>query len=575
MALQKITNHRTGLLILLIIALVLSVTGMNGKPFYSKGEPREALVSQSMVESGNWILPKRYGDEFATKPPLSHWIAASFAKVIGKSDELTSRLPSLLMSIISLAAIFTLFTREVSIKVGFTTALILLTSIEWHRASITARVDMTLSGMILIALYSLYTWERIGFKKYPLLALIGLTGAMLSKGPVGIILPVGICGLHFLFQGRTLRVAVTKLLIVALPSLIFSLLWYWSAYSKGGEAFLDVVILENFARFQGSMEAGEDPHTHSAFYLYGTLFLGMMPWALGLFTNILGFFGNLPKILPKILTPKDLAAKFRTLSSIDRFSWIAVIAYLIFFSIPSSKRSVYLLPIYPFISYLIARTFLAENTYTKKAEMIIRNLVLILSIFLVAALFVAPWLQLNEILSGLLPKKSQEIAFYLEALAFSGSFAHLGIFKLAILAVSIILVVINYLKSRQKDEPIIFTALSICLFLVIANCSIITATAKKLSASEWISTVNPILENNPTFTWREKNYGLNYYLHGRLQVVNEPSDIKTSSFIFIKSSDLEIFKESFYGYHIEKTSESPNPLEKSDRFYLLYKISPP
>ena len=28
--------------------------------FYSKGEPREAIVAYTMLESGNWILPMNY-----------------------------------------------------------------------------------------------------------------------------------------------------------------------------------------------------------------------------------------------------------------------------------------------------------------------------------------------------------------------------------------------------------------------------------------------------------------------------------------------------------------------------------
>ena len=31
--------------------------------FYSKGEPREAIVAFSMLESGNWILPVNYGTD--------------------------------------------------------------------------------------------------------------------------------------------------------------------------------------------------------------------------------------------------------------------------------------------------------------------------------------------------------------------------------------------------------------------------------------------------------------------------------------------------------------------------------
>ena len=33
--------------------------------FYSKGEPREAIVAFSMLESVNWILPVNYGTDIA------------------------------------------------------------------------------------------------------------------------------------------------------------------------------------------------------------------------------------------------------------------------------------------------------------------------------------------------------------------------------------------------------------------------------------------------------------------------------------------------------------------------------
>ena len=40
--------------------------------FSTKGEPREAAVAISMLESGNWVLPQTYADEFAFKPPMRY-----------------------------------------------------------------------------------------------------------------------------------------------------------------------------------------------------------------------------------------------------------------------------------------------------------------------------------------------------------------------------------------------------------------------------------------------------------------------------------------------------------------------
>lgn len=64
--------------------------------FYSKGEPREAIVAFSMLESGNWILPVNYGTDIAYKPPFFYWAIATVSSLLGGVTEYSSRLPSAL-----------------------------------------------------------------------------------------------------------------------------------------------------------------------------------------------------------------------------------------------------------------------------------------------------------------------------------------------------------------------------------------------------------------------------------------------------------------------------------------------
>ena len=64
--------------------------------FYSKGEPREAIVAFSMLESGNWILPVNYGTDIAYKPPFFYWSIATVSSLLGGVTEYSSRLPSAL-----------------------------------------------------------------------------------------------------------------------------------------------------------------------------------------------------------------------------------------------------------------------------------------------------------------------------------------------------------------------------------------------------------------------------------------------------------------------------------------------
>ena len=76
---------------------VLVVVPFWEKPFfYSKGEPREAIVALSMLESGNWILPVNYGTDIAYKPPFFYWSIAAVSSLFGEVTEFSARFPSAL-----------------------------------------------------------------------------------------------------------------------------------------------------------------------------------------------------------------------------------------------------------------------------------------------------------------------------------------------------------------------------------------------------------------------------------------------------------------------------------------------
>ena len=53
-----------------LLSVLVVVPFLGETIFYSKGEPREAIVALSMLESGNWILPVNYGTDIAYKPPF-------------------------------------------------------------------------------------------------------------------------------------------------------------------------------------------------------------------------------------------------------------------------------------------------------------------------------------------------------------------------------------------------------------------------------------------------------------------------------------------------------------------------
>ena len=51
---------------MVIVICIISVLPWIGLgDFSTKGEPREAAVAVSMLETGNWVLPQVYANEFA------------------------------------------------------------------------------------------------------------------------------------------------------------------------------------------------------------------------------------------------------------------------------------------------------------------------------------------------------------------------------------------------------------------------------------------------------------------------------------------------------------------------------
>ena len=70
----------------LLLAALLTLPFIGLGHFYTRGEPREALVAVSMLEQGNFILPMFQG-EFAFKPPMLHWLVALFSLPQGYVSE--------------------------------------------------------------------------------------------------------------------------------------------------------------------------------------------------------------------------------------------------------------------------------------------------------------------------------------------------------------------------------------------------------------------------------------------------------------------------------------------------------
>ncbi len=339
-------NYNKAFTIVCVIAVMLTVPFLGLTDFYSKGEPREAVVAYTMVEHGNWILPINNGGDIPYKPPFFHWCIALFSLLQGHVSEFTSRLPSALALVAMSVGGFVFFAKRKNANMALLATLLSLTAFEVHRAGINCRVDMVNTAFMVGALFLMFRWWERGKHTMPWLAILCMSGATLTKGPVGMLLPCAVMGVFMLTQRESLWSTVWRLGLTALLSLVLPLCWYYAAYLQGGDEFLRLVKEENIDRLLGKM--AYESHENSFWYNFVTLITGWLPYTL-LF--VFSLF-----VLPwKRFSKSGFMQSVRRAEPMQVFVWLAFGLILFFYCIPKSKRSVYLLPCYPFMAWLMAQ----------------------------------------------------------------------------------------------------------------------------------------------------------------------------------------------------------------------------
>lgn len=345
-------NTRNALLLILVLVCIFTLLPYIGIiNFHTKGEPREAIVAVSMLNHQNWILPVNNGGDIAYKPPLFHWAIALFSLPEGHVSEYTSRLPSAIAVIVMAICCFLFFAKRVNNSTAFLSVLLTISTFEIHRAAMASRVDMVMTMFMVLSFLQLYKWNEKGARGISLVSAILMGCATLTKGPVGIILPCAIIGLFMLMRGQNFFKVLWKCALTALVSCVLPAIWYYLAYKQGGDAFLSLVMEENFGRFMGKMsyESHEQP---IIYYFYITL-AGFIPWSVLVLISLFTLSYKWPKgkVSQKWETFKQ---SITGMSDARLYSLICIVVVFVFFCIPKSKRSVYIMSIYPFVALFLA-----------------------------------------------------------------------------------------------------------------------------------------------------------------------------------------------------------------------------
>jgi 4-amino-4-deoxy-L-arabinose transferase-like glycosyltransferase len=319
------------LLLLLLVAGPTYTLLSYSKNKFVRSEISYAEQSREMILRNDYISPSYHYLPNLDKPAMIFWTVIPAFKTLGETP-FASRIQSILSALATLTLLAFALRSTFGWKSALLGTIVLATASRFIEFTSLCMVDMLLTffdlGM-LVALYASTVDEKRRGMWFNIAGVFsGL--AVLTKGPVGLVLPGACFGLYLILT-RQLKMLVDKRLWLAFACfLAVASPWYIAvaATMKGPEVVLEWLWLHNVERFLGQTYA----YTHPPTYMVESFFLGFAPWSL---------------LIP--LVAVSSYKKWRSRENLvesrcELFMWIWVVMTIAFFTVSKGKMNYYDLP---------------------------------------------------------------------------------------------------------------------------------------------------------------------------------------------------------------------------------------
>jgi len=333
------TDRHSPLLILVGVAIVVIFLLSGIRPLLDTSEARYVETAREMAIEGHWLIPHIEGHPHLTKPPLTYWLVAVPLELFGRS-EFVARLTVGAFSLLTVLLTWYIGSMLFDSSVGVFAGWIQLLGIVPLAAANVVTTDPILT--VFETAFMGCAWQTItsdrpgtsGWKRWAIAAHVVLGLAFLTKGPAGFAVPAAL--LLFAILGRRwVRVgrlfwppALLVFFLLALPWYVYVLAMVPNALTVWREEAITNVLEES-------------SHHFSRLGYLGMLTFGALPGAVALPHVVKDFW-------------QELRAKSPSLTTLFLVTWIVV--PLIILSIQKTRLPLYVLPLYPPLSILCAKS---------------------------------------------------------------------------------------------------------------------------------------------------------------------------------------------------------------------------
>ena len=334
-----------------IVAILVFFINLGSDGIYAPQEGRTALIVRQMIRSGNFMDMDLEHTVKYEKPIGHYWLCLPSSILAGLGGdalevpvEWAIRFPSAVCALFVVLIAGALAFRLYGVKTSALTMVVLSLSPTFSHLGRLAHIDMPLACTFAAAMYFLYRGYFEEFKSnkkiYLFYLMLGL--GVLLKGPLPVLLAGCVILGMLLWSRRWKMLRELRPLTGSLVLLAVALPWYIAEHIRTNGAFFDEFIVnQNFRRFTGIGSTYRGGRRMPVYYYFPKLLAGFLPWSLAVFPGLFFFRKPLWKL------------RFRT-GTVFLIMW--TLTLFIFFSGSALKRGDYLLPLYPALAILLART---------------------------------------------------------------------------------------------------------------------------------------------------------------------------------------------------------------------------
>jgi 4-amino-4-deoxy-L-arabinose transferase-like glycosyltransferase len=328
-----------------ILAMLLGLVFLGHRGIWDPDEGRYTNVALNMLDSGDWLNPRRSEDVgHWTKPPMTYWAIASSVAVFGPNPW-AARLPAALSYLLCVWLVWRM-AKRVSPGQEASAALVYATMLLPVGAAQLITTDYVLTFFSTLAMHG-FVQARFGAPRPSLWIAsmwAGFAFAFLTKGPPALLPIIALLAYDGLMPGRkTHRLfqwsGIVLFVLLALP-------WY-VAVIHGNPGLFEYFIGDEVVNRVTTNEFGRHGQWYGWLSIYlPTILVGALPWTPAL-------------VRWAMRMPSDVRRWWRDPAERDGdAAWLLMTLWVVLpltvFCISRSRMPLYLLPLFAPLALLIA-----------------------------------------------------------------------------------------------------------------------------------------------------------------------------------------------------------------------------